>query len=1083
LAVVDGVGEALARFDGEDSEAGHAEALRLLSEGFGATMSSIVRFAEDGAHIVALWAGDRFVRDPQIRLDAEILPRDTPVRSRRVPMAFPPEVFGPETAALMNALGPDQVLLVAPINDVDEVTGAVAILAEAADRFSPDAQTALQLCGELLWRHMRHHESRYELRERAEVAEILARVSGRLHEGGLARARDLLGEVFRTIGEYVGADVVATYERRVGEARPLVDWRSTEEAATAPLLRLSDEEWSRLGEGPIVWSELISDPVAERIRGPYCAGMLVPGIVDGAVVSAFLVGKLDNRPPRDAHAELIVAAVGLMGEFRVRMGDDLALVRRGVVEQCRTESAEAFINSPAGAIDEAVVAALERIGSVFGVHRVRWVDVPSGASAASVTVEWSDGSQPDAPEAFAVGQPGVIGPNPREPVLVGPEEVWALCGIEVSSTTLIVPAVVGERVHAVLTLTGDGVRGELPVDERRALSDLAGLVYQARRRAQQELDSAYRRTLDELQLRLAHRFLDRTVLEPGPVLEWVLGEVGSVIDCDLIAIADLGGTSDGETHWWCRDERSLKIADKIDDQGSVLAPLFLECFETGEPAITRSRMLADDLRESAEGLAGSEFSILLVPFRAPGVALLLGVCSFSDREWREIETALLQQVIGQLRQFIEVVVGRRRLEFDASHDALTSLANRRKMAEEFTSLVDSGRRGAILMIDVDRFKVVNDSLGHSAGDAVLVAIADRIRTSIRAEDLVGRFGGDEFAVIVADATSDLELAAAADRLIGIVREPILVGGTTVIPTCSIGIATASDGDDVESVLRHADSALYDAKAKGRDRYEFFDDAHRQSLTERLHLETALRSGVAAGQFTPWFQPEYDLTSGEVVGVEALVRWNHPTDGVLDASRFIDTAEEIGLVPELSRLVTQRGLETLRGWIDEGFDTRMRVNVAAAQLQSRELAEQIAAALRDVGVPPDRLCIEITERSLMLDPENAIDVLGAVRDLGVEVAVDDFGTGFSSLARLKHLPVDTLKIDRSFVAGIVSSATDREIVRTIIWLSKGLGLDVVAEGVEHADQAALLLELGCDRAQGWLWSPAVPAAEVPRLARV
>jgi EAL domain-containing protein (putative c-di-GMP-specific phosphodiesterase class I) len=251
----------------------------------------------------------------------------------------------------------------------------------------------------------------------------------------------------------------------------------------------------------------------------------------------------------------------------------------------------------------------------------------------------------------------------------------------------------------------------------------------------------------------------------------------------------------------------------------------------------------------------------------------------------------------------------------------------------------------------------------------------------------------------------------------------------------------------------------------------------------LHLETALRRGFENGEFVPWFQPEVDLVSGEVIGVEALVRWAHPQDGVLDAWRFIDTAEEIGLAPAMSRMVLDRSVETLRGWIDEGFETRLRVNVAAAQLQSTELADQLASTLHTHAVPPELLCVEITERSLMLDPASAVDALQAVRALGVEVAVDDFGTGLSSLARLKHLPVDTLKIDRSFVSGIVEGTTDREIVRTIIWLSRGLGLDVVAEGVEAHAQADLLLELGCRRAQGWLWSPAVPAAEVPRIAVV
>lgn len=1084
LAIVDGVGAVLARFDGEDHATGYAEALRLLSEGFGATMSAILRFEDDGAHIVGLWAGGRFVRDPQIRLDAEILPRGAPLRSHRVPIALAPESFGPETASVLNAFGPGQLLLVAPISDADRVTGAVAVLAEAADAFDADAQTALQLCGELLWRHLGHHESRHELHERAEIAEILARVGGRLHEGGIAQARELLDEVFAAIGEYVGADLVAAYERDGEAADRLLEWTAADSESAAETIRLTDEEWTRLGQGSIPWSELESSPLTDRIRGSHCAGLLVPGISERRVVGAFVVSRRDNRPFREAHVELVDAAVALLGQFRARMGTELALVRRGVVEQCRTEIAEAFINSPASAIDDVVATALRRIGDLFHARRVRWVEMDPGSGTGSLAIEWSDGSRPAALETFELDLSAMsAGRDVREPFVLRPDEIAALCGAETDSPTLIVPSVVGDEVHAVLTLTGDGLGDELPAGEPRALTDLAGLVNQARRRARQELEAEYRKTLDDLQLRLARRFLDRRVAEIGPVVEWVLGELGATLDCDLIAFAEFVGTRDGETHWWSRQGEPRAVASALDLDRGRFSEHFASCLETGEPLVVRSRLLPDRIRATAEEVTDSEFSMLVVPFRAPGVALMLGVCALEDREWRDVETALLQQVIGQVRQFIDVVAGRRRLEFDASHDALTGLANRRKMAEEFTGLVEAGRRGAVLMIDVDRFKVVNDSLGHSAGDAVLVAIADRIRTSVRSEDLVGRFGGDEFAVMVRDTTSDLELAATADRLIEIIREPILVRGTTVIPTCSIGIAASSGSDDVESVLRHADAALYEAKAKGRDRYEFFDDAHRQSLTERLHLETALRHGVANGQFDAWFQPEYDLMSGRIVGTEALIRWNHPTDGVLDASHFIDTAEEIGLAPEMSRLVVRRSLEALRSWLDDGFDTRTRVNIAAAQLQSRELAEQIADALDEFDVPADRLCIEITERSLMLDPASAIDALSAVRDLGVEVAVDDFGTGFSSLARLKHLPVDTLKIDRTFVSGLVTSATDREIVRTIIWLSRGLGLDVVAEGVEREEEVALLLELGCRRAQGWLWSHAVPAAEVPRLASV
>ncbi|MDW3219939.1 MAG: EAL domain-containing protein [Acidimicrobiales bacterium] len=1078
LAVADAVGRALAGAGLDDALEGYGRALRILAEGFDAYVTAIMRFEDDGAHVSALWGPTGLVRDPQLRVGEDLLPPGAPLRSRGESMLLTPDDFDNDFGTLMRQIGDGASMLVTPIFDEDIVSGAVAVLAPDLDDLDDSDRMAVQLCGEILWRHMRHHDAREELRQRADVAEILARVGGRLHEGGIGEARELLDEVLETVGRYVGATAMRTYEWAEGRLHFLLEWAESGEADPGHR-DLSAAAVEHLGQGGIYrFDEFNTVPDVEDLVAGFNSGVVVPGIVEGELVGVFVVGRIDNRPLADTALELVTNAVAMLGQFRMRMGAELDLVRRGVVEQARTEIAESFLNATAATVDETAQAALERIGGVFGARRVRFAEIEPAVGQVSVVMEWSDGTRPQLPTEFDL--PGDV-QTWHEPFVLQPEDVLAAWGRVTTAATMIVPTAVGDDVRAVLTLTGDRVGAELPADELRTLTDLAGVILQARARAAEERQQEYRQVLDDLQLRLGARFLDRSVVDSADVITWALGELGEALDTDVISFAEYLGSSDGTVHSWSRDGESLEPTGPGLDK-SVFQAHCQRVLDSGRPTETRSRQLPDGIRLPAEAVAGSEFSMLVVPFRSPGIALLLGVCSLRDREWTPVERALLQQVIGQIRQFIDVVSSRAQLEYDATHDALTGLANRRKLADEFTGQLATGGRGALLMIDVDRFKVVNDSLGHSAGDAVLVAIAERIRRSLRGSDVVARFGGDEFAVLV-HGDSDMELAVTAQRLIEVIREPIIVHGTTVIPTCSVGIARSSGGDDVEAVLRHADAALYDAKTKGRDRYEFFDEAHRATLRDRLHLETDLRRGVAAGEFLPWFQPEYDLITNEIVGVEALVRWDHPTEGVIEAARFIDTAEEIGLAPELSRLVLGRSFETLQRWVADGFETRIRVNVAAAQLQSGELAEQISRALDAHEVPASLLCVEITERSLMLDADSAIDALQAVRDLGVEVAVDDFGTGFSSLARLKHLPVDTLKIDRSFVSGIVTSSTDREIVRTIIWLSRGLGLDVVAEGVEETAQAEMLLELGCRRAQGWLWSKAVPAEDVPRLARV
>jgi diguanylate cyclase (GGDEF)-like protein len=459
-----------------------------------------------------------------------------------------------------------------------------------------------------------------------------------------------------------------------------------------------------------------------------------------------------------------------------------------------------------------------------------------------------------------------------------------------------------------------------------------------------------------------------------------------------------------------------------------------------------------------------------------------------EQELQEQSEKLEARVLERTRDLDEANAQLARL---ALHDPLTGLANRALLLQHLEhALAVQSRRGgsvAVLFADLDRFKVVNDSLGHLAGDAVLQVVAARLTAAVRPSDVVARLGGDEFAVVI-DTVSDAdEVAAIAERVRRACSEPLSVQGREVFATASVGVAFATDGaaraprERAVELLQHADVAMYEAKAHGRDRFDVFDATMRAEASERLALESALHRAVERSELSLAYQPIIDLRDGATVAVEALARWHRPSQGRVDTARFIKIAEDTGLIVPIGSWVLRQCCAQVDAWQSTGGCPVVHVNVSARQLRLASLASDLAAAAEDASVDPGRLCLEITETALMEQPEESADLLRAVKEHGFRVSVDDFGSGYSSLATLQRLPVDVLKIDRSFVAQVGHEATPgaAAIIAAIIDMSHALDLTVVAEGVETAQQLELLRDLGCDQAQGYLLARPGPAAEVLR----
>ena len=454
---------------------------------------------------------------------------------------------------------------------------------------------------------------------------------------------------------------------------------------------------------------------------------------------------------------------------------------------------------------------------------------------------------------------------------------------------------------------------------------------------------------------------------------------------------------------------------------------------------------------------------------------LLGVSLLSGTQ---DETAHL---ILQIQDITDRKCAEKQLLHEAYHDALTGLPNRAWFVEQLEISLKNAKQGegklfAILFLDLDRFKVINDSIGHMYGDQLLVGIAERLRKCLRPCDKVARLGGDEFTILLNDIQEVKEVIEVANRIQVEVTEPFHLSGYETFTTVSIGIALYNAGyDKPEDLLRDADTAMYQAKSAGKAQYVIFDKGMHARAMNLLHLETDLRRAIDRQEFAIQYQPMVSLKTGRLCGFEALVRWHHPERGLIPPDKFISVAEETGLIVPIGRWVLAEACAQMKIWeqhYSSSLPLLMSVNLSSKQFIHSELIEQIIQILQTTGISPSKLKLEITESVVMENVEVASQMLQRLRSLGIELSIDDFGTGYSSLSYLHRLPIDTLKIDRSFVSRIQENNENKEIVRTIILLAQNLGMGVIAEGVETIEQVERLRELNCEHGQGFFFSKPV-----------
>lgn len=474
--------------------------------------------------------------------------------------------------------------------------------------------------------------------------------------------------------------------------------------------------------------------------------------------------------------------------------------------------------------------------------------------------------------------------------------------------------------------------------------------------------------------------------------------------------------------------------------------------------------------------------VMYQPVTPDGQSFEIVATSIKNSDGTTSKMEIIRNVTEQKQAQENLLYEKEKTDYLAHHDTLTKLPNRVLFQDRIVQAIEKAKRDqhkvALLFIDLDHFKEINDSLGHNIGDEILKVLTQRFEDIISDADTLARLGGDEFGIVLENIEHIQNASLVAHKILEVLKEEILLEQKTLYITSSIGISIyPDDGQDAQSLLKFADSALFKAKDEGRNNFQFYSSDMTELAFERVLMEASLREALVKEEFVVYYQPQVDAKREKLVGMEALVRWNHPTMGLVSPAKFIPLAESTGLIVELDDFVMKKAMTQLALWYKEGLNPgRLALNLSVKQLQQEDFLEKFEHLRQESGCKADWLELEVTESQIMSKPQEAIEILQKIQDLGIELAVDDFGTGYSSLAYLKRLPINKLKIDQTFVRDLPYDEEDSAIARAVIALAKSLNLHIIAEGVETQEQKEFIVSNGCDNIQGYFYSKPIPAKE-------